>query len=170
MEEKGCSLTCNDKYKKTPLEAAAVNGKLTSVRYLISKGGDPYYKGDNGRVSLHWACQSGSVEVVRYLIEEVGMDPLCRDNDDVTTLHTAAHGGQVGVVKLLVDEFHCDPLTKDKWGNIPLNLAKQYRKTEVVSYLSSLKQSTSSEFSLSFNTVVYIDLRIIRLLYNKYIL
>jgi ankyrin repeat protein len=145
VEEKGCSLTCNDKYKKTPLEAAAVNGKVTSVRYLISKGGDPYYKGDNGRVSLHWACQSGSVEVVRYLIEEVGMDPLCRDNDDVTTLHTAALCGQVGVVKLLVEEFHCDPLTKDKWGNIPVNVANQYGKTQVVSYLSSLKQSTSSD-------------------------
>ena len=153
VEKKGCDMACRDKYKKTPLDAASVDGKLEIVRYLIGKGCDPLLKGSDGRVSLHWACQSGSVEVVKYLVDNVGIDPLCSDDNEVTTLHIAALCGQIAVVKLLVEEFQCDAAVKDKWGNIPLDVAIQYGKTAVVSYLSSLQKSASSKFLMPIEYV-----------------
>lgn len=74
-----------------------------------------------------------------------GWDPLCCDDNGVTTLHIAALCGHVSVVRLLVEDYHCDPGVTDKYGNVPLDVARQYNKESVISFLSTFQKSVSSK-------------------------
>lgn len=42
--------------------------------------------------------------MLRYLINELGVDPVARDNDGLTTLHAATQGGHLDAVKVSITE------------------------------------------------------------------
>ena len=46
------------------------------------------------------ALSVGKLQVVRYLIVDVGANPVARDNDGLTTLHAATQGGHLDVVRV----------------------------------------------------------------------
>ncbi|MBW2263165.1 MAG: ankyrin repeat domain-containing protein, partial [Deltaproteobacteria bacterium] len=56
-----------------------------------------------GRSVLHFAARSGSVEVVKFLVEK-GADLESEDADKQTVLHDAARWGGADLVKYLLDE------------------------------------------------------------------
>ena len=43
---------------------------------------------------------TGKLQVLKYLIVDVGADPVARDNDGLTTLHAATQGGHLDVVRV----------------------------------------------------------------------
>ncbi|KAF8733899.1 hypothetical protein HU200_014754 [Digitaria exilis] len=52
----------------TALHAAALDGKLDTVRYLLDNGADPNKKDEPGEVPLHCAAKYGHDEVTRLLL------------------------------------------------------------------------------------------------------
>ena len=59
----------NDGY--TPLRAAAWNGQLDTVKYLISELGTVIDKQDNnGNTALHQAAVNGKAHVVDFLLQD----------------------------------------------------------------------------------------------------
>ena len=147
IEEQQCDVECRDKYADTPLHTAALGGRLDIVQYLISERGcDPMSRGQYGRTPLHDACQTGRLDVVKYLMEDVKVDSSCRDeNDDVTPLHIAAICGRLSMVKVLVEDYLCDPGVKDRNGQTPADWAQRKGHTHIISYLSSIEKTVSSE-------------------------
>ncbi len=75
-----------------------------------------------GRQPLHLACESGQLDVVRYLVENILYlsDAMTyRDYNQATPLHYAASNGHLEVVKY----FKTSPQAEDKLNRTPLTCA-----------------------------------------------
>jgi len=116
------------------------------LKYMISVLKlSPYL--DSGTTALHWAAYGGSLDAVRYLIREVGLDPHRRDWKGNTLLHYAARSeawdevewppypeGEK-IVAYLIDTFNLDPNARNNDGNTPLHeaaLSGNYRVIKVL--------------------------------------
>ena len=86
---------------------------------------------------LHKACENGFVDIVRYLVSELGCDPASPDNDGDLPIHIACVGGQLNVVKYLITNNYCSPDNKGKWGRTPLHHACDKGHMNIVQYLIS---------------------------------
>jgi ankyrin repeat protein len=78
---------------------------------------------------LHFACQSGNLELVRYLIEEREADSKATTNNGQSILHLACKSVQTSfnLVKYLIETLGFNAETKDCRGNTSLHcLCKQY--------------------------------------------
>ena len=56
-----------------------------------------------------YACKNGHMEVIQYLIIELGCDPALQENNGVMPIHFACLGDQLCVVMYLITEQHCNP-------------------------------------------------------------
>ena len=84
---------------------------------------------------MHCACESGKLDIVKFLVEECHCDPRVKDKCDNTPLHCACEGGSIDIVKFLVEECHCDPRVKDRYDNTPLHCACEGGSIEIVKFL-----------------------------------
>ena len=50
---------------------------------------------------------NGHMEVIQYLITELGCHPALPDKDNDMPIHESCRGGQLSVVKYLITEQHC---------------------------------------------------------------
>ena len=55
---------------------------------------------------LQYACKNGHMNVVQYLITELGCNPALQDKDGNMPIHCACLSGQLSVVKYLITEQH----------------------------------------------------------------
>ena len=93
------------------LHIACRNGWLDAYTLLIEKYGlDPWsVDGIHGALPLHFACTSGNIELVQYLISQYYNALSHVSIDGLTTLHCAVMGGLV-IVKCLVEEHGLKPM------------------------------------------------------------
>ena len=112
------------------LHLAAIGGHLEIVKYLMPIFGDSKFDMDNlAQSCLHKAVKEGHPKVVRYLIEEGGLDPSLRDKvghfkshapscagvtnvllqDDRDCFHLACYHGNLEVVRELVERHKVNP-------------------------------------------------------------
>ena len=133
IEEKQCFAILRDKSKDTPLFAAFKNDRLDVFRYLIFCGHyDVQTKRSNGWTTLHAACQLGMLDVVKYLVNEQGVDPSCTDNEGSTPLH---HIKSVEIAKFLIEERQCYAILMDRSKDTPLFTAFKNDRLDVFRYL-----------------------------------
>ena len=52
---------------------------------------------------------NGHIDIIQYLIRELGCDPALTDNYGDMPIHEACLDGQLSVVKYLITKQHCDP-------------------------------------------------------------
>lgn len=88
--------------KITGLHWAAINNRLSIVRYLIENKhspADPNALGGDLRASpLHWACRNGLVYLVDYFLRHTDADPSLRDSQSYNALHLAVHSSNISLV------------------------------------------------------------------------
>ena len=94
-------------------------------------------EGEYGRTPLHFASQSGNLDVIKYFIDEQHIDPSCQDGNNDTPLHVAALSGQLVVVKYLITEKHCNPLCKGKASKTPLHNACAVEELSLYQYVTA---------------------------------
>ncbi|CAL1716125.1 unnamed protein product [Somion occarium] len=84
------------------LHSAALNRQAGLVRSLVTQDPDLVNSTDSdGRTPLHWAASSGSLEIVRFLIDQKAeVDPT--DHSGWTPLHIAVSAGHEDVVRELL--------------------------------------------------------------------
>ena len=91
-----------------------------------------------GWTPLHSACESGHLDVAKYLIEEQQCDPACRNNNSWTPLRLACRNGHLEVAKYLIEEEQCDPACKN---NTSLHLASHHGTFAIIKFLIEEQQS-----------------------------
>ncbi|VAI07724.1 unnamed protein product [Triticum turgidum subsp. durum] len=105
VEELGFDINAGSKIGGTALAAAALDGKMAVVRYLLDNGADPNKKDDAGSVPLHCAAKFGHHEAARLLLSRGASVDIAYFHG--TPLHIAAYYGKASVMKVLL-EHHAD--------------------------------------------------------------
>jgi len=82
--------------------AAAAAGDLNAVQEMVSDGAPAASAGYDQRTPLHLAATAGQTAVVRFLLEQVGVDHSPLDCWGKSPLLDAALGNHVEVIRLLV--------------------------------------------------------------------
>ncbi len=83
-----------------PMFAAAKNGDFQSVKHFVEYSTESMNtKDEQGRGILHYACLSENMEIIRYLVEQVGMDILEGDAHGTSPLELA---GKLELEEVLV--------------------------------------------------------------------
>jgi len=107
---------------KPSVHSAALKGQLSLLRTLLSEDRTLLDQVDSdGRAPIHWAASSGSLEIVRYLVDQKAQVNN-QDASGWTPLHIAASAGQYLVVIDLVGAGADINARNDK-GITPLHYA-----------------------------------------------
>jgi len=124
-----------DRWGKTPLHYAVQNSKKDIVQLLLNNKCDPKVQDENGITALIYAIQNGSNEVVAAYIN-AKYDINQKDEHGCNPLHKAAFFGYDTIVKQLLDAG-CK-VVKDKRGISPVDLAKDWNFTDIVTQLGNV--------------------------------
>lgn len=114
----GCRemLSCADVCGVSPFLDAAASGSLETVKVVLSHYNALGDRDKKGLSALHHAARTGSVLVIKFLVDELGADVnIASDIDRVTPLHVAAREKQGDVVDLLM-KLGADTSLKDAHG------------------------------------------------------
>ena len=88
---------------KTLLHLSALNGWCDITELLATKFQcDPFSVDDEGFSVLHYACMSGNLDVVKYLVQNLALDPENANNRrKKTPIELSERGGHYAVVQYL---------------------------------------------------------------------
>ncbi|XP_069763709.1 ankyrin repeat domain-containing protein 16 isoform X2 [Narcine bancroftii] len=101
--------------------------KCESIRNAMVKG----HFGNSGDTALHYAARRGHLEIMKYLVEELGSDVELVNSDYKRALHEAASMGHRECLKYLIArDARIDPLKKADWT--PLMMASTRKNLEVI--------------------------------------
>ncbi|KAM0842484.1 hypothetical protein ACQ4PT_058338 [Festuca glaucescens] len=134
VEELGFDINAGSKIGVTALSAAALDGKMDAVRYLLDHGADPNKKDDAGSVPLHCAAKFGHDEAASLLLSRGASVDIAYFHG--TPLHIAAAYGKTSVIKVLL-EHHADAGADINFTNpdTPLVVATTHGLTDCIKYL-----------------------------------
>lgn len=85
----------------TPVASAAWMGHKDVVDFLVGEGADVTLVSDLDENILHWTCQGGNVEMVRYILSQKFVDINARTKIGQTAADIAEVWGHKKVVRLL---------------------------------------------------------------------
>ena len=92
----------------------------------------------DGRTPLHYASARNNLEVVKYLVTELGSNPLVVTTRKSLPLHVACFFGHIKVAKYFIAEQKCDPAKSQGYcGFGPLHYASysQFGNKKIIEYL-----------------------------------
>ena len=149
----GADVNAKAKDSRTPLHQAAHNGAVQIMSLLISKGADvnavihnPVRISEDLYTPLHVALSWGGgndetkIKMIDLLVKQ-GANVNAKARFDETPLFEAAYLAGPSVVKELLEKG-ADPNIRNTDGKSPLDMAKEFKKTENVKVLEdfALKQ------------------------------
>jgi ankyrin repeat protein len=123
---------------------AAECGRLTVVKQLVSEDKSVIrtcrHKDRQNRAfningsAIHYACRSGHLNIVKYLLQQDSTIINQLDAEDWTPLHYACNNGHLNIVKLLL-EYNANVNLKDNYlFQTPIQFA-MYKQFEDIVYL-----------------------------------
>ena len=128
---------------------ACRNGDRDRAEELIDGGADVNWNDGQGWTPLMAAAMSGCANVVALILdrgaEYLGQPEVNRKNCyGSTALHRAARYGRDEVVQELVDRG-ADTTIKNNQGQVPLDIARKYRKTTIIRILEEAMTNGEKE-------------------------
>ena len=157
-----CSIESKDENGCTPLHIAAQYGQFHALKYMLHllfiedvsslsiKLGSKLshalmymYKQKltdrhtdlSSHTPLHAASIHGHLDIVQFLVCEIGCDPVSTDSEGQSCLHLAAQHGHLPVMRYLLEEVGCDMTLVDEHGRSPTYLAAGGGHLDVVRYM-----------------------------------
>uniref|UniRef100_A0A3P9JRA9 Ankyrin repeat domain-containing protein 16 n=1 Tax=Oryzias latipes TaxID=8090 RepID=A0A3P9JRA9_ORYLA len=123
------------------LVKVVTEGRLGSVQEMVTSGGSEAahmvcskHLGRSGDTLLHYAARHGHLDIVKYIITQLGSDVDVCNNDYKTPLHEAASMGHKECVRYLLREgAMVDSLKKADWT--PLMMACTRKNLDVIQEL-----------------------------------
>ena len=129
LSECKADLFIRDKNNCTPLHVAAHREQNYVIECLIDSFGIDVTRTDGSNL-LHFACQEGLVEVVRYIMTQYKLKKKVTreiikigDHDGNCPLHYSALGGKIEVATLLITEYGAPVNHPNNNNETPLHLA-----------------------------------------------
>ena len=145
----------NPSDKVTGLHWAAINNKLSIVKYLISKGANVNAMSEGSNATpLHWAAKYGYVYIADYLLQK-GADPSLLDVQGFNILHLATLSSNIMLVLYILlfvvdTEKKIDINATDKDGRTALLWAAYQGDLYSVQALLKLNASVNIADNLGF--------------------
>jgi ankyrin repeat protein len=119
----------------SPVADAAMNGDLEAVRTLVREGADVNAAQGDGMSALHWAAESGLVEMTDMLIYAgADLEAVTRIGDQ-TPLHLASRAGMGATVEALLKAGADANGTTATGGATALHLAAASGSADAISLL-----------------------------------
>lgn len=138
LKDNGAKIDSVTKLGKNVLHIAAENNQPSVIIYFIfNEPLDIYSVDENGSTPLHWACYSGAVESVSYLIS-LKADINAIDNEKYTPLHLAASTNREKIVRLLLQNGVNKNLRNIN-GELPIDIASKNNYKNIVNLLTDKK-------------------------------
>ncbi|XP_011408598.1 PREDICTED: uncharacterized protein LOC105315593 [Amphimedon queenslandica] len=129
-----------------PIHYACLKGRQELVQYIIehltsqneSQLIDTIlkHKINNGKTALHLACESGNIQLVTFLINDMKCDVNAKDTRDQGCVTLACLSGNLDLVQLLIQQYKLQPLATDKYGITALHAAAQTGHTHILEWYS----------------------------------
>ena len=143
----------------TPIMAAAVNGDLDTVEFLIDSTAQLHNKDLKDQSIIHLAAQHDQHDVIELILDHqrTERDFMVNENDqyDNTPLHVACQNGFLETVKVLVDHgADCDNKNEDE--RTPFHMAAASGHTEVVKYLLGVDKTAVNDKDEDDNTALHL--------------
>jgi ankyrin repeat protein len=134
---------------------AARDGDLAAMRALMADGWDVTTTDRYGSSALQWAAGAGHLDVVRWLVNDCGMNPstTVQPKDGRNALHWACRNGELVVCRWLVEEGGVNPSVPVKDGTSPFHWAVWQGHVEVCKWLVEIGADWRSKNSFGCNAV-----------------
>ncbi|RMZ96205.1 putative S-acyltransferase 23 [Brachionus plicatilis] len=122
------------------------SNKLSLVEQFVAKKGVNILNelDSEGFTPMHWAVYDGSVETVRYLLNNNAIHDSSSNKANQSPLHWACAKGRLEMVSLLVEKG-INVNQKDSKGYTPLITASQFGNAAIITYLISLGADLDAE-------------------------
>jgi hypothetical protein len=138
---------------KTPLLAAAESNSTFQTFATLLKHQAPVdvnHKDSQGQVPLHKVAQTGSLSIVKLLVNH-GAIITAKDNNDFTVLHGAVQGRKYTIVEYLLQQGASKDINaKDKSDITPLELAKGFHWNDGIQLLKKYAKQKKEKNFVSF--------------------
>jgi len=131
------NIESSDNEIRTPLMYAAWSGKKDNVDKLINLGANVGAVDANNADALFYAARSGSIVVVKYLIEKFKLSPAKVTKDGRNFLHFVAMGiFDKGIAEIALEkDYNVDINKQDNNGDTPLHEAVKNKNIEMIKWL-----------------------------------
>lgn len=139
---KGASVRARDKSGRSAIHHAVHYNRLLTIKKLITLGGDPFSRDDDGDSILHQAAIEGHIDIIEYCITSLGFDINAINNKGETPLIVAAHWG----VQMAVESLCAKGADVTKIDQSGLKASDHAAKTKVKAIsvlLKRLEQDTA---------------------------
>ena len=123
---------------------AAGQGNLRLVSELFTDGArlNWQHPGRDGQTAIHHACQFDQQAVTEWLIAH-GVDIHSTDHEGNTSLHIASMYGHAGLLRYLIAANGGKIDIKNDDGQLPMDLARVYKKERTLRLLETLETEKS---------------------------
>uniref|UniRef100_A0A6P7GUM2 Serine/threonine-protein phosphatase 6 regulatory ankyrin repeat subunit B-like n=1 Tax=Diabrotica virgifera virgifera TaxID=50390 RepID=A0A6P7GUM2_DIAVI len=148
LKEKGANISISNRQKHTLLHEAARNGAFKVLRYLVGDCKMDVNVSDlKGNLPIDMIDMSDyNIALFKYLIEK-GANLSTSKNQKYTLIHKAARIGAFKVLQYLVEDCKMDVNVSDVNGNLPVHLAAEFGRVDILMYL----KEKGSNLSISNN-------------------
>ena len=126
-------LTAKNNAGISAVHLSAFSRSVDLLRYLDSVT-DITLRSENGRTVLHYACQEGAIDMVKYLLDKHPYMMTIKDKRGKSPYLVAGFSGSVELVNFLISRGY-DVMDKDSNGQTVLHNACDTGNVELVQYL-----------------------------------
>tara|TARA_B100000579_G_C22588164_1_gene736760 strand:- start:27 stop:809 length:783 start_codon:yes stop_codon:yes gene_type:complete len=156
------NIEVRDRFQRTPLIIASVNGYVNIVKYLLKKGADINSNDEDGNMVVASAIYNGRNDVAKELIKAGGdvnenfVDDNASDPDhpyyiEISPLMLAASGTDYELVKLLI-KYNADVEAQDSHSRTALDYAEDSSIIKLLRKHLNRSSSNSSKSSKGKDT------------------
>uniref|UniRef100_A0A1X7TBC2 Uncharacterized protein n=1 Tax=Amphimedon queenslandica TaxID=400682 RepID=A0A1X7TBC2_AMPQE len=140
MKDYKCSLSLTDNKGRNVIHFSSFKGHTHFIKHITSQY--PQYisllhSTDNeGKIPLHLACESGNIQLVTFLINDMKCDFNAKNTHDETCVTFACFSGNLDLVQLLIQQYKVEPFNPDKYGFTALHAAAGNGDTHILEWYS----------------------------------
>lgn len=123
LVQAGATVELLDKYKRSALTHAVMNGNANVASYLLYLGADPNRVDSSGNSLAHYAAAYGWYFVLKLLVNEGGANPSVANDWQLTPVGVAYLKGHMGLVDFLLKMPGVDVNFKNDTGQTLVSIA-----------------------------------------------